>query len=146
MPTGAVLRLGELSFLGGAEEGFATEMWLLSLMMEGGMLRLRLRDGIPRDCRRSGHRKLFYPCPLSVCRLLTMPHAYCSTAQTRQFCSNFAPAAHSWSFIFQLVSGGFPHIVRSAYRCSCPRRLKVIVTPSLKSKQPCLSPWAASCN
>uniref|UniRef100_A0A8C0KLD5 Phosphatase and actin regulator 1 n=1 Tax=Canis lupus dingo TaxID=286419 RepID=A0A8C0KLD5_CANLU len=28
------------------------------------------------------------------------PHAHCSTAQVRQFCSNFAQAAHSWRFVY----------------------------------------------
>lgn len=106
-----------------------------------------LRDGIPWKRHNIWPLKTFLSLPTYVCRLFTTPHAYYSTVQIGRFCSNFAPAAHSWGFVyFPAGCGCFPDIVRSTRRCAFPLHLKVIVTPGLKSKQPCLSPWAESCN
>lgn len=97
--------------------------------------------------RRSSHQKLFYPCPptFAACLLRLTPTAPLLKSGSSALILRrlFTPGA---LFIFQLVSGCFPDIVRSTHRCAFPPRLKVIVTPGLKSKQPCLSPWAASCN
>ena len=105
-----------------------------------------LGDGIPGKGLTDWPQKTFLSLPTYMCRLFTTPPAYCSTALIRRFCSNFVVVAHSQLFVFQLVLGCFPATIRSTLRCAFTPPLKVIVTPGLKSKQPCLSPWAASCN
>lgn len=145
---GCVLWLGSCP-LGGAEaEGCVTDTWQWAGQLRGveGGGAQSFGDGIPGKVLTDGPPKTFLSLPTYVQRLFTTPPAYCSTAQIRRFCSNFVAAAHSQGFVFQLVWGCFPDTIRSTHRCSFPPPLKVIVTPGLKSKQPCLSPWAASCN
>lgn len=105
-----------------------------------------LGDGTPGKELTDWPQKTFLSLPTYMCRLFTTLPAYCSTALIRRFCSNFVVVAHSQLFVFQLVLGCFPATIRSTLRCAFTPPLKVIVTPGLKSKQPCLSPWAASCN
>ena len=143
---GSALRLGELSSRWCWSQGLCERRDCEPDSRGRGAQSLSVMESQGKRAR-SSHRKLFYPCPptFAACLLRLTPTAalFKSGGFALILCRLLTPGA---LLIFQLVSGCFSDIVTSTRRCAFPPRLKVIVTPGLKSRQPCLSPWAATCN
>lgn len=124
----------ELFSLGGAEaKGREADSRTVRCKAKGGVITLSVM-GLWGKCRRSGHQNLFCLCPPNFLPVYYSSRLLFHSSNQAFFGSNFAPAAHSWGFIFQLVSRRFPYKVTCTRRCAFPPRLKVIVTPDFKKQ------------